>query len=374
MGLSTVTAARILDGQQNGRTGEENRLSFETFPATALAKTYRVDLQVAEAAGAMSAIMTGVKTRGASVAVDAVPVRGQCAETAGHETVTLLERARDAGLAAGVVSTARITNAVPAATFAHVSDRDWEVDSRMPQAAIDQGCHDIARQLVEFDHHGGLNVVLGGGRLAFMTTAEADPQEPGLTGVRGDGVDMIARWRARNPLGVYVATAGRLKAAVAEKLDAPILGLFAPDDLTFSADRAAEAPNEPSLTDMTRAAITILARSTKGYVLVVDEHNIDAAHHKGNAYRALTDTIELSHAVQAAADMTRADDTLIVVTAAVANPDYAQRAATPMAAETHSGEDMPVYARGPGAQWVRGVIEQNVLCSIMAAALWPDRR
>jgi alkaline phosphatase len=36
MGISTVTAARIYKGQQNGQTGEEAELSFETFPYTGL--------------------------------------------------------------------------------------------------------------------------------------------------------------------------------------------------------------------------------------------------------------------------------------------------------------------------------------------------
>ena len=46
MGVSTVTAARIFDGQQRGETGEANVLSFETFPHVALVKTYNVDAQV----------------------------------------------------------------------------------------------------------------------------------------------------------------------------------------------------------------------------------------------------------------------------------------------------------------------------------------
>ena len=40
MGVSTVTAARILEGQRRGESGEENLLSFETLPYTALIKTY----------------------------------------------------------------------------------------------------------------------------------------------------------------------------------------------------------------------------------------------------------------------------------------------------------------------------------------------
>ena len=40
MGVATLTAARIYDGQQRGKDGASNRLSFETFPHLALSQTY----------------------------------------------------------------------------------------------------------------------------------------------------------------------------------------------------------------------------------------------------------------------------------------------------------------------------------------------
>ncbi len=62
MGVSSVTAIRILDGQQKGMPGEENVLSFERFPYLALSKTYEVNQQVGESAGTATAILTGRKT------------------------------------------------------------------------------------------------------------------------------------------------------------------------------------------------------------------------------------------------------------------------------------------------------------------------
>ena len=63
MGISTVTAARIYEGQKRGETGEENLLSFEKFPHTALIKTYNTDSQVPDSAGTATAMNAGVKTR-----------------------------------------------------------------------------------------------------------------------------------------------------------------------------------------------------------------------------------------------------------------------------------------------------------------------
>src|ERR1700752_2160632 len=62
MGIATITAARILEGQQRGESGEENQLSFEKFPYVALSKTYTVDQQTSDSAPTMTAIITGVKT------------------------------------------------------------------------------------------------------------------------------------------------------------------------------------------------------------------------------------------------------------------------------------------------------------------------
>ncbi|MHA7873620.1 MAG: alkaline phosphatase, partial [Hyphococcus sp.] len=63
MDPTTVTAARIYDGQTRGADGEENLLSFETFPHVAYSKIYTTNYQVPDSAGTMSAMVTGVKTK-----------------------------------------------------------------------------------------------------------------------------------------------------------------------------------------------------------------------------------------------------------------------------------------------------------------------
>ena len=63
MGITTVTAARILDGQLKGKSGEENVLSWEKFPWSAQAKTYAVDKQGADSGASATALLTGIKTR-----------------------------------------------------------------------------------------------------------------------------------------------------------------------------------------------------------------------------------------------------------------------------------------------------------------------
>lgn len=313
--------------------------------AKAAARTRNVILFVGDT-DAMTAMMTGATTREASIGVDASLERGQCDPSPAHRLASLVEQAKDAGLAAGIVTTARITSAVPAAVYAHVSDRDWEIDSRMPEAPLAAGCQDIARQLVAVDHRGGRDVVLGGGRLAFMRPDQVDPLQPDRHGVRADGVDLIARWQSQNPTGRYVWTAPQL-GAVAGQAAGPLLGLFAPDGMAAPGGPA--AVEQPSLSDMTLAAIAVLAKRPGGYVLVVDQGGLREARDRGDTAAALRLTAALSDAA-ATATKAASTDTLIVVA-----PDRAGEA--------------PTYAHGPGVVRVRGRLEVGALYAVLREAL-----
>ena len=450
MSLTTVAAARILQGQQRGEPGEENALAFEQLPYTALSKTYNTDTQTPDSAGTMSAIATGVKTRAGVISIGQSAALGDCAGALAAPMLTLWELAGAAGLSTGVVSTARVTHATPGATFSHSANRDWENDSALPDTAQAAGCRDIAWQMIQSPFGNGPDVLIGGGRSQFMPAAQHDPEYDDKVGQRQDGRDLIAAWKQRHPGGAYAWNAEQFAAAPA---DAALLALFEPSHMHYEHDRAADRAGEPSLAQMTRAAITRLQRDADGYVLLVEGARIDHANHEGNAYRALTDTIAMSDAVQAAMQLTSASDTLILVTADhshtlsfvgypargnpilgkvrentdtpgappqlaldalglpyatlnysngpgypgasakqpagaktyphaasgyrpaagrpdlgqvdTTDPDYLQEALVPMGDETHGGEDVGVWARGPGAAAVRGTIEQNVIFHLL---------
>ena len=107
MGVSTVTAARIFEGQLRGESGEENLLAFERLPHVALSKTYNTNQQVPDSAGTMTAMVTGVKTRAGLISVDASVRRGDHEGVAGHELRTLFEEAESRGMATGLASPTR---------------------------------------------------------------------------------------------------------------------------------------------------------------------------------------------------------------------------------------------------------------------------
>ena len=427
MGLSTVAAARILEGQLKGQAGEENSLSFEKFPYVSLSKTYSVDGQTPDSAPTMSAMMTGIKTNQGVLAVTQKARYNDCASARGQGVATLLELSEAMGLATGVVSTARITHATPAATYAHTPNRDWESDAELTNEAKANGCKDIASQLIDFPFGDGIEVALGGGRSYFLPNTANDPEDAGAKGRRKDGRNLPGEWASR-PASAYVWNKAQFD-AIDPRTTHHLLGLFERSHMEYEYDRPKDTGKEPSLAEMTGKAIDVLnASGKKGYFLMVEGGRIDHGHHAGNAYRALTDAIALSDAVRMAASKSSAEDTLIIVTAdhshvftiagypdrgndilgkvvtggelardrdgkpyttlGYANgpgyrppgprPDlsatnthdanFLQEAAVPMESETHAAEDVAIYARGPNAHAFQGVVEQNVIFHVMAQA------
>ncbi len=317
MGITTLTAARILEGQLRGESGEENRLSFEQFPFVALSKTYSANQQTSDSAPTMSAIMTGIKTDEGVLSVNQNIVRGDYKTVKGNETETLLEIAEDAGKSTGVVTTARLTHATPGACYAHTADRDWESDKDIfdrKKDAFNAKFPDIARQLLEFNHGDGLEVAIGGGRTKFLPGETNDPEYPNVKGERLDRRNLAIEWTKKYKNSAYVWNKRQFDTIDAKKTE-HLLGLFEPSHMQYNYDRPRDRAGEPSLSEMTVKAIDVLSNNKNGFFLMVEAGRIDHAHHNGNAFRALTDAVELSNAVRAAESKINLDDTLIIVTA-----------------------------------------------------------
>jgi alkaline phosphatase len=177
MGISTVTAGRIYEGQRRGVDGESNSLTMERLPFAAFSKTYTHDAQVADSAPTAVAMVTGVKTRNDVIGVNSEVEVGDCAGAKGKEVLSLAAMAERAGQATGVVTTARITHATPASMYAHTPHRDWEGDANMTPEAIAAGCKDIAQQLVTWSYGDGFEVIFGGGRDRFLPDTMNDPED-----------------------------------------------------------------------------------------------------------------------------------------------------------------------------------------------------
>jgi len=306
-------------------------------PYTALSRTYSINQQVSDSAPTMTAMVTGVKNNDGALGVTPDVVRGND-HTDAQKLTTIVEQVKAKGMSAGVVSSARVTHATPAACYAHASERNWESDSSFTSGNnVKSGrvstTKDIAAQLLDCNAGKSLDVVLGGGRAYFMKKTQADPEYTYLKGNR-DGRDLIGEWKklpnrawnlstgtasstaySDNPRSAYVWNKAMFD-GVKSNLSSydRILGLFEPSHVQYEADRANDPSGEPSLAEMSTLAVDVLAKNRNGYFLMVEGGRIDHAHHAGNAYRALTDTIAFSDAVRAVAAKV-GPDTLIVVSA-----------------------------------------------------------
>lgn len=293
----------------------------------------------------------------------------------------------------------------------------------MPNTERQAGCKDIASQLIAFP----FDVALGGGIERFQGGA--------LGGMRlTPHEDITKNWASRTS-GEIVKTAEQLSSVTSEQ---PVLGLFSKGHMTYMADRISDS-TEPTLTEMTQAALTHLNGKPQGYYLMVEGGRIDHGHHSGRAGYALMETQEFANAVAYAVAHTDPKETLILVTAdhshvftiagyptrgndilglakgndsrgeptgkpilatdglpyttlgywngrgAAERPrsypsvgiNATQHAAVPTGtgfgktaknSETHGGEDVVLYAKGPSSQNVHGVIEQNKIFDIIVNA------
>ncbi|XP_041378129.1 LOW QUALITY PROTEIN: alkaline phosphatase, tissue-nonspecific isozyme-like [Gigantopelta aegis] len=427
MDIATITAGRIFKGQKRGKTGEESVTTMESFPFVALSKTYNDNRQVPDSAGTATAFLCGVKANVGTLGLDSSVPRFDCAkqlEGSGHVT-SILKWSKDEGKAVGIVTTARITHATPAASYAHSADRDWESPWDLREGNATK-CPDVAAQL--FDNI-DIDVMMGGGRRNILLNTTEDPETGKVDKrQRTDGRDLIEEWTtskaAKEKNATYVWNKGQLDAVDPKKTDC-LLGLFASAHMQFELDRDNSTNGDPSIAEMTKKAIEILHKNKKGYFLLVEGGRIDHAHHKNSAIRALEDFVAFDNAISVAVEMTNEKDTLIVVTAdhghtfsiggsqprgnnilglvgdkagykftpydnmpyttlSYANGpsplrknltgvktdsrDYLQYNSVRMKYETHGGADVAIFARGPMSHLFHSVQEQNYIAHVMAYA------
>jgi alkaline phosphatase len=311
MGMTTLTAARIYS------VGEDGDLTIDTLPETGFIKTFANDAQVTDSAPSMAAYMTGVKMNNEVISMStntqAYSPSGSaytsgrdstCPSTGnGTSVATVLELAIANSMSTGVVTTARLTHATPAATYAHICNRNGE--------------NDIASQAVpgnaKFNKAlgSGIDVMLGGDS-TFWRPVGAVAAVPTLG--RTDKADLVKDMQTAgytfvsDVTGLNAFTPGNNK---------KLFGLFdqgvAQGHMSYEADR--NPALEPSIAQMTSKAIDVLSQNTKGYFLMVEGGRIDHALHETNGKRALIDTVAFDDAIKMAISKVDLKNTLIIVTA-----------------------------------------------------------
>jgi alkaline phosphatase len=241
--------------------------------ALGLLNTSPLGPYVADSASSASAMSTGVKVANGAVSVtsDGKPLR------------TVMQAARAAGKRIGMVTTATVYDATPAAFAINARSR------RDSQALVD-----LYLELAP-------DVLLGGGADYFLPAGV-----PG--GKRKDGKDIVAAFRARGHQ--VLRNTAELKAANGARL----LGLFADEDMDFELDR--DPAQEPTTAEMAEAALKAISRqSPNGFVLLVENENTDTAGHANDTASLMRALWAFDDAVKVALEFQRRNaDTLVIVT------------------------------------------------------------
>jgi alkaline phosphatase len=224
-------------------------------------RTYSANSEVTDSAAAGTAMATGTKTNNGMISMD----------PDGNKLETILQAAEKSGKSSGLVATSTITHATPAVFASHVESRADEKD--------------IAPQLLQND----VDVILGGGKKYFSDDL--------LNKAEQDGYEIVSDAQSLND----IEKTGKL------------IGLFAEDSLSPELDR--ESTDEPSLKEMTSAAIDVLSNDKDGFFLMVEGSQIDWAGHANDAAWAMKDAEAFEDAVEAALDFAKKDKKTLVVIA-----------------------------------------------------------
>ena len=326
MGVAQITATQIAQDYEP--------LNMERAEYVGLCKTYSASSRITDSAAAGTALATGHKTRNGMIGVtpDSTAV------------ASVREKAEMAGMPTGIVVTYPVTNATPATFVGHVPHRNME--------------DEIATYYIKNE----VDVVIGGGSRRFNQ--------------RADSLNLFDTLREKG----YVV-ASELE-AVEEVTDGKLMVLTAEGSLSSILD-GRSSDFLPSATEKALEVLTNNAKKNKtGFFLMVEGSQIDGWGHQNNVEGVITETKDFDNAVKVAFDY--ADEhpgTLVVVTADHATGgltivngnrkfdikdhkvDYA------FSTGGHTGEMVPLFAYGTGAENFAGVFENADIPRIMCRLL-----
>ena len=380
----------------NGANGPP--MAYETLPFTGEYLTWTLKYgpgpdyvpdYVPDSAPTAVAWSTGKKTGDARLSQGMSTDLSVPGSNEGFTTTFEIMKAR--GKAVGNVTTSELSDATPAAPSSHISRRGCQGpdDARNlcpTETKAAGGLGSIVEQQV--DHR--LDVNLGGGRAQYEETLD-------------NSTTTVVDY-AQSKGFQYVTDAAGLSAVESVK-GSPVLGLFAPVNLTtqFAPLIAAPTPgsgspttrcneanrpeSQPSLAAMTEKAIELLDDDRQGFFLQVESASIDKRDHASDLCGQIGETLQLDQALKVAlAYQRRHPDTLVVQTAdhahtsqlvsdTVDTPGFYATVQTVEGAplrvsygtgktpsgQAHTGARVPVAAIGPQASNVMGVRDQTDL-------------
>lgn len=228
--------------------------------------TRSTDSFVTDSAASATAYSCGLKSVNGyiGVDVDAVP----CG--------TILEAAKAKDFHTALVTTSRVTHATPASWSSHIYDRDLENEIAEQQL----GNYTLGRQV---------DILWGGGRRQFVPKSVKGSS-------REDDLNLIEK--AQQDGWTVVQNQTEFETfKKGENVSFPSLGLFTMSHMAYEIDRVHE--DEPSLTEMSIAALNALHKADKPFFIMIEGARIDHAGHNNDPVGHIYDIIEYNKAFEA---------------------------------------------------------------------------
>ncbi|CDS39969.1 alkaline phosphatase intestinal locus tag 2 [Echinococcus multilocularis] len=386
-----LSSARLYKAFKAKRKGEVKQMSFEVWPFSTMCRTYDLETMSADEASSATALLTGTKTRSGVLGLTGDVKRGSCHPYTKHEkTMSILNAAVEAGLATGIVTNTRLTQAPSAANFGHATSQGSENDievNRQCDETTDLNSMDLAKQLIL--EHPMINVLLGGGQENFYPNTSSLPSDAARRGLRGDGLFLTDIWLSTlRDMGRSAEYAGNISELHEKVLTRPdyLLGLLAPSHLPAEIGCK---PTEPGLANLTKVALEVLMNQGKGYFLYVEGGPTNKSYVSDNS-RILEEILAFDNAVKAAVDMVNLRETLIIVVAFPSrriegyhkfnrfrkNLQFLEKTAGSERSRLNfsqddgrGGEDIGVYAIGPLSHLFHRTIDDTFIAHAMKFAL-----
>lgn len=288
---------------------------------------------ITDSACSATSLCAGIKSYNSAINVDHT----------GQQVTTIAHEAQQQGFAVGVVTSVPFCHATPAAAYAHNVDRD--------------DYQDLARDLLglpSISHPetplSGMDVVLGGG----FGTAKKSDQAQGKNFVPGNqfitDADLQTIDAQQSPAGRYVVALrqegliGRQhlneQAKVAAATGKRLFGMYGvgaykghlpfqtangdyrpvPGRANLAEEYApADLSENPTLAELTSAALTVLGQQSKPFWLMVEAGDVDWANHDNNLDNSIGAVLSGDDAVRVVTDWVEQysnwQDALVIVTA-----------------------------------------------------------
>lgn len=294
MSLQAKQMGRILSkGIKEGKYND--LLNMEKMPNMALITTSGYDSLTTDSANSASAYATGHKSVVNAMGVYENHTKDPLDDPRVENIIELVKRTRDMGT--GVVTTASVTDATPAAMLTHTRRRAEQ--------------NYIAADMLVEKHRP--DVILGGGSRYFTPQSAKGSK-------RTDNRNLISEFEQ---LG-YSYSSNQKELDATSLKATKLLGLYTPNTMDVYLDREVlknpavlkEYNNQPNLIDMTDKALNALEQNKNGFFLMVEGASIDKQLHAMDWQRATYDTIEFDKAVGLGQEFAKKHpDTLLIVVA-----------------------------------------------------------